>query len=127
MPYTDNRDQWTSGQGLWSHVPAEQWNDWAWQLKNRVTTLADLERLMELTPDERAGCEYASHKLAMAITPYFFNLIDRNDPDCPVRKQLIPRSGESVVPPRSCSIRWARSTRCRCPASCIATRTACSS
>ena len=97
MAYTDNRDQWTSGQGLWSHVPAEQWNDWAWQLKNRVTTLADLERLMELTPDERAGCEYAAHKLALAITPYFFNLIDRNDPNCPVRKQLIPRSGESIV------------------------------
>lgn len=97
MPYTDKRDHWHSGQGLWSHVPAEQWNDWTWQLKNRVTSLADLERLMELTPDERAGCEYAAHKLALAITPYFFNLIDRNDPDCPVRKQLIPRSGESVV------------------------------
>ncbi|HLP08040.1 MAG TPA: KamA family radical SAM protein [Opitutaceae bacterium] len=99
MPYTDNRDEWTSGQGLWNHVPAEQWNDWAWQLKNRVTTLADLESRLDLTPEERAGCEYANHKLALAITPYFFNLIDRDDPDCPVRKQLIPRAGEMVVSP----------------------------
>jgi lysine 2,3-aminomutase len=97
MPYTYNRDRWAGGQGLWSHVPAEQWNDWGWQLKNRITTMAELERLMTLTPDERAGCEHANHKLAMAITPYFFNLIDRNDPDCPVRKQVIPREGEMTV------------------------------
>jgi lysine 2,3-aminomutase len=97
MPYTDNRDVWPSGQGLWAHVSAEQWNDWAWQLKNRVSTLEELERLMELTPEERAGCENADRKLAFAITPHFFNLIDRNDPDCPVRKQVIPHAGESVV------------------------------
>ncbi len=97
MPFTDERDEWTSGQGLWAHVPPEQWNDWAWQLKNRVSTLDELERLLELTADERAGCENAQRKLAFAITPHFFNLIDRNDPNCPVRKQVIPRAGESVV------------------------------
>jgi lysine 2,3-aminomutase len=52
---------------------------------------------MELTPDERAGCEHANRKLALAITPYFFNLIDRRDPDCPIRKQVIPRAAEQVV------------------------------
>ncbi len=39
MPYTENRETWYSGQGLWADVPAEQWNDWTWQLKNRITTL----------------------------------------------------------------------------------------
>mgnify|MGYP006174188485 CR=1 FL=1 len=43
--------------------------------------------------EEKAGCEFASQKLSLAITPYFFNLIDRNDPDCPIRKQVIPRAG----------------------------------
>ena len=38
----------------------------------------------------RPGCEFANKKLALAITPYFFNLIDRADPDCPIRKQVIP-------------------------------------
>jgi len=97
MPYTEDRSAWYEGQGLWQHVPATDWNNWVWQLKNRLTSLAQLEEHMTLTPDERAGCIFASQKLALAITPYFFNLIDRNDPDCPVRKQVIPRGGEAVV------------------------------
>jgi lysine 2,3-aminomutase len=40
---------------------------------------------------------FANNKLALAITPYFFNLIDRNDPNCPIRKQVIPRGDEMVV------------------------------
>jgi len=45
----------------------------------------------------KAGCLFADRKLALAITPYFFNLIDRNDPDCPIRRQVIPRGEEMVV------------------------------
>lgn len=97
MPYIEDRTHWQSGQGLWEHVPESDWNNWIWQLKNRITTLEQLEQYMELTPDERAGCEHANTKLAMAITPYFFNLIDREDPNCPVRKQVIPREGEMTV------------------------------
>ena len=97
MPYTEDRAVWAEGQGLWQHLPADTWRDWTWQLKNRITTTKQLEQLMELTPDERAGCEHANQKLALAITPYFFNLIDRRDPDCPIRKQVIPRAAEQVV------------------------------
>ncbi len=97
MPYTEDRKSWRSGQGLWKHVSESDWNNWIWQLKNRITSLSQLEELMELTDDERAGCEHANSKLALAITPYYFNLIDRSDPDCPVRKQVIPRSGEMVT------------------------------
>jgi lysine 2,3-aminomutase len=97
MSYNDDRATWFEGQGLWQHIPESDWQDWTWQLKNRITTVAQLEQYMTLTPEERAGCEYANHKLALAITPYFFNLIDRNDPNCPIRKQVIPRAGEMVV------------------------------
>lgn len=97
MPYTEDRTHWQSGQGLWEHVPERDWNSWSWQLRNRITTLEQLEQHIELTAEERAGCEHANTKLAMAITPYFFNLIDREDPDCPVRKQVIPRAGEMVT------------------------------
>ena len=97
MPYTEDRAVWAEGQGLWQHLPADTWRDWTWKLKNRITTTKQLEQLMELTPDERAGCEHANQKLALAITPYFFNLIDRRDPDCPIRKQVIPRAAEQVV------------------------------
>ena len=54
---------------------------------------------MTLSADERAGCLFAKDKLALAITPYFFNLIDREDPNCPIRRQIIPRSGEMQISP----------------------------
>ena len=96
-PDSDGRNLWFEGQGLWQHVPEADWRDWTWQLKNRITTTSHLERLMALTPEEKAGCEHANHKLALAITPYFFNLIDRFDPNCPIRKQVIPRADEMVI------------------------------
>lgn len=95
----DRRDNWYAGQGRWADVPASDWNDWHWQLRNRITTLAQLETLLELSPQERAGCLFAAHKLALAITPHFFNLIDPKDPNCPVRRQVIPHIDESVVAP----------------------------
>jgi len=91
----DQRDNWYAGQGRWSDVSASDWNDWHWQLRNRITTLAQLETLLELSPQERAGCLFAAHKLALAITPHFFNLIDPQDPNCPVRRQVIPHIDES--------------------------------
>ena len=97
MPYTEDRSAWFEGQGLWQHIPESDWQDWAWQLKNRLTSVAQLEKFMTLTPGEKAGCYFANKKLSLAITPYFFNLIDRNDPDCPIRKQVIPRAAEMVV------------------------------
>jgi lysine 2,3-aminomutase len=97
MSYTEDRTHWFEGQGLWQHLPEADWQDWNWQLKNRITSAAQLEQFMTLTPEEKAGCLFADRKLAVAITPYFFNLIDRNDPDCPVRRQVIPRGDEMAV------------------------------
>jgi len=94
MPYTEDRATWFEGQGLWQHVPESDWHNWAWQLKHRITSVAQLEQYMVLTPEEKAGCDFADRKLSLAITPYFFNLIDREDPNCPIRKQMIPRAGE---------------------------------
>lgn len=86
----------SAGRGYWANIPDKDWNDWKWQLKNRITSLAQLERLMPtLTPEERAGTILANTKLAMAITPYFFNLIDMTDENCPIRAQVIPRIEET--------------------------------
>jgi len=90
----DRSEFWQSGQGLWKDIPVEKWNSWRWQLQHRLVSSEQLSEHMELTDDEYAGCTFASNKLSMAITPYYFNLIDREDPDCPVRRQVIPRSGE---------------------------------
>lgn len=84
--------------GPWAGVPDDVWNNYSWQLRHRITTLAELESLLPLSRQERAGIILAGHnKLAMAITPYFFNLIDQDNPDCPIRRQVIPRVEEAYV------------------------------
>lgn len=79
---------------FWRDVPDRDWNDWHWQLRNRVTRREQLEKLLTLTDEERAGVILANTKLAMAITPYFFGLVEPNDVDGPVRRQVIPRIQE---------------------------------
>lgn len=85
--------------GHWPEIATEQWDDWKWQLRNRVTTLEALENRVRLTPEERAGVILSGNKLAFAVTPHFFNLIDPEDPDCPIRRQVIPRLEEGVSAP----------------------------
>ena len=88
------------GRGFWSDVPDKDWNSWVWQLKNRITTLEQLQRLMPtLTPEEYAGTALANRRLALAITPYFFNLIDPADENCPIRRQVVPRIEETHTAP----------------------------
>ncbi len=88
----------SAGRGFWSDVPDRDWNSWHWQLRNRITTLAQLQRLMPtLTPEEYAGTRLANTKLALAITPYFFNLIDPTDENCPIRRQVVPRIEETTT------------------------------
>jgi len=53
-------------------IAESDWRDWVWQLKKRLTTVEQLEQLMTLTAEEKAGCAFANQKLALAITPYFF-------------------------------------------------------
>ncbi len=93
------RDFAANPPGAWGPVSPEQWNDPAWQLRNRIQTLEQLEVRLNLTPEERAGTILAGKKLALGITPHFFNLIDKDDPDCPIRRQVVPRIEESVTNP----------------------------
>jgi lysine 2,3-aminomutase len=83
--------------GYWAsrNVSTDDWNNWTWQLRNRVTTLAQLEEHLVLAEAERAGVLLSGNKLALAVTPHFFNLIHPTDPDCPIRRQVIPRIEET--------------------------------
>ncbi|MBN2506163.1 MAG: KamA family radical SAM protein [Verrucomicrobia bacterium] len=88
----------SAGRGLWSDVPDRDWSSWTWQLRHRITDPAELSaRMPALTPEERAGAQLANTRLAMAITPYFFNLVDPADVNCPIRRQVIPRLSETVT------------------------------
>ena len=94
----------SAGKGGWRDVPDARWNDWRWQLRHRLTTLEAIEeRLPSLTPEERSGILFARRKLALAITPGFFNLIDTRDPGCPIRRQVIPHADESRLDNREMS------------------------
>jgi len=83
----------------WPDVTDEQWHSYQWQFRNRINSLEDLESKMELSPAEREGIRLTGSKLAMGISPQFFSTIDVNDPECPVRKQVIPREEESFDDP----------------------------
>jgi lysine 2,3-aminomutase len=87
------------GQGYWPDAAPHQWNDWQWQMRHSVKSLEQLKGKIELTKEEHAGVLLANTKLAMGITPYFFNLIDPFDPECPIRRQVIPRIEEMTYAP----------------------------
>ena len=80
--------------GMFKDVPDAQWNDWHWQVENRIETLEDLKKHMTLTPEEEEGIKATLGKLRMAITPYYLSLIDLDDPHDPIRKQAIPTAAE---------------------------------
>jgi lysine 2,3-aminomutase len=86
----------SAGRGYWRDVSDADWNDWKWQLKHRITTVEQLQKFLPtLTPEEFAGAKLANTKLALAITPYFFNLIDPADENCPIRQQVVPKIQET--------------------------------
>lgn len=80
--------------GKWQNVSLEQWNDWHWQLQNRITTADELNEIIPLSDEEKQGIQKALEKLRMAITPYYACLMDQSDPEDPIRKQAIPLSLE---------------------------------
>jgi lysine 2,3-aminomutase len=80
----------------WASVPDAEWNDWRWQQRNRVSTLEQLERLVELDASEREGV--GARGFPFAITPYYLSLLDPTlaGASCPIRRQSIPVGDEGV-------------------------------
>lgn len=80
--------------------PSSGWQDWRWQLKNAVRTVDDLARALELTPEELAGARAAARAgFPFAITPHYLALVDRKDPTCPIRRQVVPHALEQELAP----------------------------
>ena len=79
---------------LFPNVTDEQWNDWTWQVKNRIENLDQLKQYISLTEEEEEGVKKTLQTLRMAITPYYLSLIDPDDPYCPIRRQAIPTAAE---------------------------------
>ncbi|MGA2464346.1 MAG: lysine 2,3-aminomutase [Thermodesulfobacteriota bacterium] len=79
---------------LWKNVSEREWNDWRWQLRHRITTYEQLKEILELTSEEIEGIKHSKGRLALAVTPYFASLMDPFNPNCPIRRQAIPRVEE---------------------------------
>ena len=79
---------------FWKEVTEREWNDWRWQLRHRITTLDQLKEIIQLTPEEIEGIKHSKGRLALAVTPYFVSLMDPVNPNCPIRRQAIPRVEE---------------------------------
>lgn len=75
----------------------DDWNDWRWQNRNRVRTLADLERMIVLSGDEAAAIRRHTGALPVGITPYYASLIARDDPAQGLRRTVVPVLGEYEV------------------------------
>ncbi|MDR1198576.1 MAG: lysine 2,3-aminomutase [Prevotellaceae bacterium] len=85
----------TNRKKMFPDVADAQWNDWRWQVQNRIETLEQLKKYVNLTDEEEDGVKKSLETLRMAITPYYLSLIDFDNPHCPVRKQAIPTAAET--------------------------------
>lgn len=75
---------------VWKDVTEAEWNNWKWQMANRITDIETLQRVIPLGCDEKQDLRTGLKTLRMAITPYYASLIDEYDPACPIRKQAVP-------------------------------------
>ncbi|MCK4956891.1 MAG: KamA family radical SAM protein, partial [Candidatus Cloacimonetes bacterium] len=80
-------------------VPAKDWNDWHWQLKNRITSLEELKKYLTLTDEEEEVLKSNKFPFRTAITPYYLSIIEPNNPKDPVRLQAVPRIMEQHINP----------------------------
>jgi len=79
----------------YADIPDEKWNNWRWQLSNRINTVEEFEKILPLTESERKALSSAN-LFRVDITPYYISLIDPNDPNDPIRKQVVPTAAEMV-------------------------------
>jgi lysine 2,3-aminomutase len=84
---------------IYKDVNPLDWEDWHWQLANRIRTKEELSQIIKLTPEEEKGIDKAKGRLSMAITPHWASLIDPEDPSCPLRRQAVPVISEFIIAP----------------------------
>jgi len=80
---------------FWQDVPDEKWLDWRWQMSNRLNSFEEIDAVLRLTKSEKKALK-SQGLFRVDVTPYFASLIDPDDPNCPVRRQVIPQAREMV-------------------------------
>ena len=70
------------------------WNNPRWQLKNRISDVDEISKYTDLTDEEYETIKKVGEKYRFAITPYYFSLIDFDNPLCPIKLQSVPNINE---------------------------------
>ena len=83
---------------LWDDVPAHQWDDWRWQTQNSIRSVRQLRNLLPFAPNELEALGRLESEYKLAIPPYYFSLIDPEDPSDPIRLQSVPSPLEAENP-----------------------------
>lgn len=78
-------------------VSDDEWKNWHWQVRNRITSVKMLEKYIKLTDKEKEAIEKVLGRFRMAITPYYLTLMNPDDPNCPIRMQAIPSINEMHI------------------------------
>jgi lysine 2,3-aminomutase len=81
---------------IWAGATDDQWNDWKWQFRNRISTSAQLNAALALTRSERDAAERSKEFFRLGVTPHYATLIDPDDPFCPIRLQAVPQIEELI-------------------------------
>ncbi|OAT86347.1 glutamate 2,3-aminomutase [Desulfotomaculum copahuensis] len=66
------------------------WQDWRWQLKHRISDPDLLGRLMHLEPEYIDGIKKVGRRFRWAISPYYATLVTSDRPGGPVWRQAVP-------------------------------------
>lgn len=84
---------------IWKETSDQDWNSWIWQQQKRIKSIEQLEAVINVTEDEREAFKKSHDQFMVGITPYYASLIDKDDPNCPIRLQSVPKMGELEIMP----------------------------
>ncbi|MEA3422987.1 MAG: KamA family radical SAM protein, partial [Bacillota bacterium] len=74
----------------------ENWKDYKWQLRNRISDVETLSNLINLSDDEKKQVEQVGNEFRWSISPYYASLIDPDDKYDSVKLQSVPSIVELV-------------------------------
>lgn len=74
----------------------KDWWNWKWQIQNSVRSLDVLQRYLSLSETEISAFKNVQNLFRFSATPYYLSLINANDPQCPIKKQIIPNENELI-------------------------------
>jgi len=72
----------------------EDWDDWRWQMRHRITDVDTLSNIFSLTPQQKEEITTVGKTYRWAVSPYYLSLMDFNNPNDPIVLQGIPNIKE---------------------------------